>query len=101
MPLEAERGARKLAGVFSALSHPRRLVILDCLLRRQQTVSDLVECERLAPCTQGNVSQHLAILRSSGLVRVHRVGNRSYYRVVPEHLERLLKEGKQVLADAE
>ncbi len=100
MAFDEERGAQRLAGVFSALSHPRRLIILDCLLRRERTVSDLVRCERLAPCSQGNVSQHLAILRSMGVVRVRRVGNRSYYRIAAGHLERLLTEGKRVLAEA-
>jgi DNA-binding transcriptional ArsR family regulator len=35
-----------------------------------------------------------------GVVRVRRVGNRSYYRIAAGHLERLLTEGKRVLAEA-
>jgi DNA-binding transcriptional ArsR family regulator len=93
MSLEDEGQAHRLAEVFAALSHPRRVVILNCLLERERSVSDLCDCERLQPSTQPNVSQHLAILRSAHLVKERRDGSRVLYRVASNHLAALVKAG--------
>jgi DNA-binding transcriptional ArsR family regulator len=99
MGLEQDRGALELSTIFDALSHPRRLVIVECLLQGEKSVGELVGCERLRPTTQVNVSQQLAILRSVGLVAQRRDGNHVIYRVVPSRLSKLLRAGEELLRE--
>lgn len=92
MPLADEQAAARLAQVFQALAHPRRLVILECLLEdRERTVGSLAACERLAPCSQPNASQHLAVLRKAGIVQERRDGAHVHYRVADRRVARLLE----------
>jgi len=58
------------------LSNPRRQAILDTLRSDEMTVSKLIEKTGIS---QANLSQHLAILRSKGVVRTRRDGNNIYY----------------------
>lgn len=90
MPIEDERLATRQAELFSALAHPKRLVILDCLLRREMSVSELERCDRLVPISQPGVSQHLIVLRRAGLVQRRRRGRRVLYQAVRPALDRLL-----------
>jgi DNA-binding transcriptional ArsR family regulator len=39
--------------------------------------------------TQANVSKHLGVLRSQGLVRGHKQGNRTVYSIADPSLERI------------
>jgi ArsR family transcriptional regulator len=94
--LEEQRHAQLMADVFTALAHPRRVVILECLLERERPVGELAACERLAPSTQANTSQHLAVLRKAGLIKERREGNKVIYRVATPRVEELLKEAKQL-----
>lgn len=64
--------------VFRALADPRRRRLLDALLLRDQTVSELCA---LFPISQPAVSQHLKVLRESGLVRESYWGRQRIYRV--------------------
>ncbi len=96
MALEQEREAEQLATIFGALSHPRRLVIVECLLEGEKSVGELVKCERLNPSTQVNMSQHLAILRNTGLVKERREGNRVIYRVLLTRLRDLIRTGDKL-----
>jgi DNA-binding transcriptional ArsR family regulator len=98
MTLEDERPAYRLADLFSALSNPRRVVILNCLMEGEKSVSELWGCERLQPSSQPNMSQHLSILRRAGLVRERRDGARVLYRVASGHLKTLVK-AATLLAD--
>lgn len=73
-------GAAKL---FQALSHPVRLQILEALVLHPLCVCDLVE---LTGRRQAYISQHLALLRSVGLVFCERTGWNVYYRLNPTRL---------------
>ena len=64
------------AAVCKGLSDPKRLMIIDALRDGEKTVTDL--CRTLG-LPQANTSQHLAILREKGLVRVRRDGQFSFY----------------------
>lgn len=59
------------AEVCKSLAHPIRLVIIDLLNKREQTVSELGQALHLP---KANVSQHLGVLRQQGLVDVERAG---------------------------
>lgn len=62
---------------FNAVAEPRRRQILDALLERERSVSDLVS---LLGQAQPQVSKHLRVLREVGLVRARDEGRQRLYR---------------------
>ena len=74
--LEATR--QRSAAVARALSDSKRLCVLHCLAEGELSVRDL--SDRVG-CQVPNMSQHLAVLRNSGLVLTRRDGNVIYYRL--------------------
>ncbi|MCI4348093.1 MAG: metalloregulator ArsR/SmtB family transcription factor [Thermoplasmata archaeon] len=99
MSIENERRAQRLAEVFAALSHTRRVEIHNCLLEGEKSVGELCGCERLRPSTQPNMSQHLGILRSAGLVLERREGSRVIYRVSSARIGELIKSADSLTQD--
>jgi DNA-binding transcriptional ArsR family regulator len=75
---ELEATRQRSAAVARALADPKRLCVLQCLARGEMSVRDL--SERVG-CQVPNMSQHLAVLRNSGLVLTRRDGNTIYYRL--------------------
>ena len=73
----AERAA-EAASFLKALSHQGRLMILCHLSTGEQSVTAL---EGLIDARQAAVSQHLARLRSEGLVAARRDGKVIYYTI--------------------
>jgi ArsR family transcriptional regulator len=73
------------AAVARALADPKRLCVLQSLAAGELSVRDL--SDRVG-CNVPNMSQHLAVLRNSGLVLTRRDGNAIYYRLAdPRILE--------------
>lgn len=74
--------------VFLAIADPTRRAILHRLVGGERTAGDLA-----APfdTTQSAISQHLAILRDAGLVRVRSEGRRRVYRLRPAPLQRVAR----------
>lgn len=66
------------AQVLKTLASPRRLEIIHCLAAGPSEVIHLAEETGLS---QPNVSQHLAIMRSAGVVESDRVGREVRYRL--------------------
>lgn len=82
---------QRYAAISRALADAKRLCVLEILAGGERSVSDL---SREASCQVPNMSQHLAVLRSAGLVESRRDGNTVYYRLTdPRILEayRLIK----------
>jgi DNA-binding transcriptional ArsR family regulator len=75
---DLESTRRRSAAVARALADPKRLCVLQCLSDGELSVSDL--SDRVG-CHVPNMSQHLAVLRNSGLVLTRRDGNAIYYRL--------------------
>ena len=69
---------QRSAVIARALSDPKRLCVLETLASGERSVSDL---SRDVGCQIPNMSQHLAVLRSAGLVATRRSGNTVYYRL--------------------
>jgi DNA-binding transcriptional ArsR family regulator len=68
----------KQAEVVQAIAHPLRIAILDFLADGPQCVCDIadhVNSER------SNVSRHLAVMLSAGLLEQHKDGLRVIYRI--------------------
>lgn len=64
------------ASICRALNEPKRLLILYALAARPESVTGL--CDELG-LSHSNVSQHVAVLRDSGLVETERHANRVIY----------------------
>ena len=73
---EAQR--QRSAVVARALADPKRLCVLESLAAGERSVSDL---SRNVGCQIPNMSQHLAVLRSAGLVATRRDGSTVFYRL--------------------
>lgn len=65
-----------VAGRFRVLAEPSRLQLLDALRVGERSVSELVDATGLG---QTNVSRHLQILLTAGLVRRRREGTHAMY----------------------
>ena len=68
----------RYAAVGRALADPKRLCVLESLAAGELSVSDL---SVRVGCQVPNMSQHLAVLRSAGLVTTRRDGNTIFYRL--------------------
>ncbi len=75
--------------MFSLLSHPVRLRILDELRRGEACVCHL---QAILKRPQPYISQQLRVLRDAGAIESHRRGLYIYYRLADERVERLLQE---------
>ena len=78
LPVSEEVDRTRYAAVGRALSDPKRLCVLESLAIGELSVTDL--SERVG-CQVPNMSQHLAVLRSAGLVTTRREGTTIYYRL--------------------
>ena len=80
-----EGGRQRSAAVARALGDPKRLCVLESLAAGEVSVGDLAT---RVSCQVPNMSQHLAVLRSAGLVTARRDGNTIFYRLAdPRVLE--------------
>ena len=75
----------RFAAVARALGDPKRLCVLESLADGEVSVGELAA---RVSCQVPNMSQHLAVLRSAGLVIARRDGSTVYYRLAdPKVLE--------------
>lgn len=80
---ESER--QRTAIVARALADAKRLCVLETLATGERSVSEL---SRDVGCQVPNMSQHLGVLRSAGLVTARREGTTIYYSLAdPRVLE--------------
>jgi DNA-binding transcriptional ArsR family regulator len=78
-----------IAQRFRALGEPSRIRILERLRDRDHTVQELAE---QLGCTQQNISKHLGLLHSLGIVARRKAGGFSYYAIGDESVLRLCDE---------
>lgn len=70
---------QRVSELLRVAAHPQRLAILDLLGgKRRMCVNDLVVALGIE---QAILSQHLALMRDKGLLRVQKEGKYSFYRV--------------------
>ena len=83
--VSSESDRQRFASIARALGDPKRLCVLESLALGELSVTDL--SERVG-CQVPNMSQHLAVLRSAGLVTTRRDGSTIFYRLAdPRVLE--------------
>ena len=66
------------AEICKSIVHPKRLEILDLLRDKERNVNELAQHMEIPAA---NVSQHLAVLRNSGVVQKRVEGTTAYYRL--------------------
>jgi ArsR family transcriptional regulator len=80
---------KRKAQILKALGHPTRLHIVEILLSGEKCVNDIKE---IFETTQPNISQHLNILKFSGIVDYRQEGNlRCYYLINAEKIKNLVQ----------
>ena len=75
------------AVAMQAMSHPLRIKVLCLLSSGEISVQEIVEA---VGTTQGNVSQHLAILKASGMVASRSEGKKMLYRFEDPRIVKLI-----------
>ncbi len=78
-PTLSDAGYAAVARRFQILSDPTRLKLLHQLRHGPRNVGSLVEA---VGSSQANVSKHLALLSSAGLVTRHRQGTSALYEIL-------------------
>lgn len=85
--LPSDRSADQLAKLAWAIAHPARVQILRLLIGRDACMcGEIVSC---IPLAQSTVSQHLKILKESGLIQGEVDGPKVCYCVNDKQLTRL------------
>jgi DNA-binding transcriptional ArsR family regulator len=82
-PVTSELDRQRFAAVGRALSDPKRLCVLESLAVGELSVGDL---SAVVGCQIPNMSQHLAVLRTAGLVTTRREGSTVYYRLTDQRV---------------
>ena len=81
-PPDDDRVYEMQVRICKAFAHPGRLRILDLLACREYSVSEL---QKSLNVSIPNVSQHLAILKSAGVVKTRREGKQIFCSLaIPE-----------------
>ncbi|MBF0314146.1 MAG: winged helix-turn-helix transcriptional regulator [Oligoflexia bacterium] len=79
---------RELALLCKALAHPARVQILKLLVRKQSCICGEI-VDQIEDLAQSTVSQHLKILKDTGLIRGEIEGTAVCYCIEPSGLRRL------------
>jgi ArsR family transcriptional regulator, virulence genes transcriptional regulator len=80
--------ADKAARVLATVAHPLRLLIICLLVERERFVGELLES---LGTTKGNISQHLRLLETKGLICKRRDGAHVFYSIKDPKIVELLK----------
>jgi ArsR family transcriptional regulator len=75
------------ARLLKVLAHPTRLHIVSLIRQRQPCVKSM---EGILGVSQPNLSQHLSLLRNTGVVEAAREGNQVCYRIKNQLVLKLL-----------
>ncbi len=68
----------RMAARFRALGEPMRLRILQAVCKESRSVNDIVAA---TGSTQANISKHLALLTTAGILEREKDGQRVFYGV--------------------
>lgn len=80
--------ASKAADLLKQLSHETRLLMLCYVSDKEKSVQEI---ESFLGTSQSNTSQHLAKLRSVGLLKTNKVGNQVFYSINNPDVLKIIK----------
>jgi len=84
---ELKDSAAEMAGRLKLMSHPERLLMLCRMGEGEVSVSQLVA---LSGLSQSAVSQHLAMLRQVGVVRIRKDAQARYYTLQDQVVQEVI-----------
>lgn len=84
------------AEMCKVFSNPTRLEILNLLRDKQLSVTELIEKTKLS---QANISQHLSIMKSKGIVTSNRKGKNVYYKLTNPKIIKAFDIIREVLSE--
>lgn len=84
------------AEVCKTLANPKRLEILNILRHKEMTVGEIVKQMKIS---KANVSQHLAIMRTAGILNAEREGMNITYRIANQKVTRACDLMREVLME--
>jgi len=88
MEPELERVFDTVSAYFALLAEPTRLKILNALCDGERSVNDVVE---RVSSTQTNVSRHLNLMYSRGVLTRRREGPMTFYAIADENVVALCR----------
>ena len=86
---EMARHAEDAAQFLKLMANPHRLMVLCHLLEDELSVSQINEH---VPLSQSALSQHLAVLRNSGIVKTRREQQTIYYSLANDGVRAIIAE---------
>ncbi len=86
--MEKVRNKVKIAAFLKALGNAKRLEIVGILRKGEKKVGDL---EKIIGISQSALSQHLAVLRTAGIVSTRRSAQSVFYSLSDNKCYRLLE----------
>ena len=89
-------GVAGLSELFKVLSDETRTRILHLLSRREMCVCDIAA---FLDISESAVSHQLRYLRTAGIVKNRREGTVLYYRLIDDHVKRLIDSGREHIND--
>ena len=84
------------AEMCKVFSNSIRLEILDLLRNKEMSVTELIEKTKLS---QANISQHLSIMKSKGVVTSNRKGKNIYYKLANQKIIKAFDIIREVLSE--
>ncbi|HLD15966.1 MAG TPA: metalloregulator ArsR/SmtB family transcription factor [Candidatus Nanoarchaeia archaeon] len=84
------------AEMCKVFSNPTRLEILNLLRDKELSVTELIKKTKLS---QANISQHLSIMKSKGIVISDRKGKNIYYRLTNPKIIKAFDIIKEILSE--
>ena len=74
--------------MLKALAHPMRLQIIAGLIKNECNVAQI---QKNLGLPQSTISQHLRVLRNSGIIKARREGAKRCYRVVDNRVRKITR----------
>jgi len=84
------------ADICKVFSNPIRSEILNILRNKRLSVTELIKITKLS---QANISQHLSIMKSKGIVTSEREGKSQYYFVVNSKIIKAFDIMREILTE--
>ena len=84
------------AEICKVFSNPTRLEILNLLRYKEMSVTELIKKSKLS---QANISQHLSIMKSKGIVSSERNGKNIYYKISNPKIIKAFEIIREVLSE--
>ena len=78
----------KASETLKALAHPARLKIVSGLLKDECNVAQI---QKVLGLPQSTVSQHLRVLKTVGIIKGRREGNKTCFRVIDMRVRKIVE----------